>query len=71
MKGKGWKLRRTPELLLGSSRETLEILFFSYRKKIQALYYFFCCGVQSALTKVPTATAAAGRPTAGGGEGGG
>lgn len=29
-------------MLLGSSRETLEILFFSYRKeKMQALYYFF------------------------------
>lgn len=71
MKGKGWKLRRTPELLLGSSRETLEILFFSYRKKNAGAILLFCCGVQSAPTKVPTSTAAAGRPTAGGGEGGG
>lgn len=66
------KTQEDPRIAVGEQQgNTRNIIFQLQKKKMQALYYFFCCGVQSAPTKVPTATAAAGRPTAGGGEWGG
>lgn len=61
-----------PRIAVGEQQgNTRNIIFQLQKKKNAGAILLFCCGVQSAPTKVPTATAAAGRPTAGGGEGGG